>query len=216
MRNRSGLRARLRILFLAALCLPTTAVTASEPPPPSHLKAIASWTEKLARARRDLVAGKWQAAKKESADVVEQMERKLERLAGAGPLFATASLVRALAEKELGETRAAAWDYAAARGLDPSFADAAPASFAQAAGALSALAADWAAAETAIEASRETLGDAARTGKLEEPKSIGVVQPVLPFSKLEACLDHAVDVRFVVGIDGLPKHPVVSGARIRS
>jgi hypothetical protein len=195
--------------FAGALLVGVAAAPAAAPPSAAHARELAAWGADLARARRDLEAGRFERARDGATRLLEAMERKLEREEGAAPLLAGAALVRALARGGLGEARAAAWDFALARALDPEPAKAASDSFGRASSVFETLTAGWDAEEAEAQRAIEAAVQADRDGKLSRPLSIGVLQVAPPFRRLEPCGEIEVESRFLIGADGLTRHPVL-------
>lgn len=196
----SGLRCSLAVAGLFAL-LPAASFAA---PPPAHGLALQAYEKSRAKSREALVAGAWERAHERSSELIAELEAKLAYADGSGELLGHALLDRAIAGRNLGQAPAAAWEYAMARALVPAIAELDPASLGKGGESLGELVAEWTAAEAVAERARE----AART-RTWPPKSIGVIEPRLPFRKLRSCPDGASAIAVVVDARGRPSHPTL-------
>lgn len=172
--------------------------------PPAQRLAVEEWRKAQTKSRDAIVAGQWERAHERASDLVEALEAKLLHAEGSGELLGHALLDRAIASRRLGQESAAAWEYAMARALVPALAELDPASLGKGGESLGELVAEWTAAEAVAERARE----AART-RTWPPKSIGVIEPRLPFRKLRSCPDGASAIAVVVDARGRPSHPTL-------
>lgn len=193
---------RLSVL-LCCLALSTQAAQAERADP------LKDWNNRLQSTRTHLLAGEHQQA----LDIVVPLQHEMMEGIQSGPGVARSLgitvLLRALAEAGVGEMEAAAWDWHAAKALDPSMAEMDLTSFGVAGEALNSLTPipRNEEAEQALEKLKKGGSQKDSGETVERPKAISTKTPKYPGALRKTCEQGVVELEMILDKEGRPRSP---------
>lgn len=203
MKNRPRMYTALPLLILTVVLSCPAWCAAQAPDAEENASRLLAWDARAKEVDALLLEGEYRKARKELDRLIQEMVDEI--LDGdAKPMFATVSLLRALAEAGLGNERAALWDLHVAKTLDERIGGLTLTSYGEAGEFLTRV--------SAAKADEKNDRKIPKDAEIEAPRKKKEPTPRYPIGKRFQCVEDLVALQSVIDEKGLPQRPTILSA----